>query len=196
MLLTNSVTGQPIGNVTTGVGVDRHGHRLDAAAAARTPASRSTSRIDGDGFFAVQTAEGTRYTRNGQFTADANGQLTTLQGDPVLGRDNQPIKVGDDGKVDPRLLNVVLLNNPEKEGNNFVTGTPGTVAGQTAGQVRSGVARGLGRRPHAVDGRHDRVAAGLRGRPEGHPDDRRDARQGRDRRRVAPVNARPADLPT
>ena len=46
----------------------------------------------------------------------------------------------------PRLLNVVLLNNPEKEGNNYITGTPGTVAGQTAGQVRSGCARGLRRR--------------------------------------------------
>jgi flagellar basal-body rod protein FlgF len=146
MLLTNSVTGQQIGNVTTGVGVTNTvtdwtpqplkdtGEPLDFA-------------INGDGFFAVRTAEGTRYTRNGQFSSDANGQLTTLQGDLVLGRDNQPIKLGDDGKVDPRLLNVVLLNNPEKEGNNYITGTPGTVAGQTAGQVRSGALEGSGADP-------------------------------------------------
>ena len=146
MLLTNSVTGQQIGNVTTAVGVTNTvtdwtpqplkdtGEPLDFA-------------INGDGFFAVKTAEGTRYTRNGQFSADANGQLTTLQGDLLLGRDNQPIKLGDDGKVDPRLLNVVLLNNPEKEGNNYITGTPGTVAGQTAGQVRSGALEGSGADP-------------------------------------------------
>jgi len=146
MLLTNSVTGQQIGNVTTGVGVTNTvtdwtpqplkdtGEPLDFA-------------INGDGFFAVRTAEGTRYTRNGQFSSDANGQLTTLQGDLVLGRDNQPIKLGDDGKVDPRLLNVVLLTNPEKEGNNYITGTPGTVAGQTAGQVRSGALEGSGADP-------------------------------------------------
>jgi flagellar basal-body rod protein FlgF len=146
MLLTNSVTGQRIGNVTTGVGVTNTvtdwtpqplkdtGEPLDFA-------------INGDGFFAVRTAEGTRYTRNGQFSSDADGQLMTLQGDLVLGRDNQPIKLGDDGKVDPRALNIVLLNNPEKEGGNYITGTPGTVAGQTAGQVRSGALEGSGADP-------------------------------------------------
>jgi len=136
MLLTNSVTGQQIGNVTTGVGVTN-------TVADWTPQPlKDTGEpldfgINGDGFFAVQTAQGTRYTRNGEFSADANGQLTTMQGDPVLGRDNRPIKIGADGAVDPRLLNVVLLTNPEKEGNNYITGTPGTVAGQTAGQVKA-----------------------------------------------------------
>src|SRR3954466_3864819 len=113
MLLTNSVTGQQIGNVTTGVGVTNTvtdwtpqplkdtGEPLDFG-------------INGDGFFAVQTAQGTRYTRNGQFAADPQGRLTNLQGDLVLGRNNQPITIGADGKVDPRALNVVLLNNPEK----------------------------------------------------------------------------------
>ena len=146
MLLTNSVTGQQIGNVTTGVGVTNTvtdwtpqplkdtGEPLDFA-------------INGDGFFAVRTAQGTRYTRNGQFSADASNRLTTMQGDLVLGRDNQPLTLGADGKVDPRLLNVVLLTNPEKEGNNYITGTPGTVAGQTAGQVRSGALEGSGADP-------------------------------------------------
>ena len=45
--------------------------------------------------------------------------MTTAEGDPVLGRNNQPVKIGADGKVDPRKLNVVLLNNPEKVGNNL-----------------------------------------------------------------------------
>ena len=66
-----------------------------------------------------------RYTRNGEFAADEQGQLVTAAGDPVLGRNNQPVTLGADGKVDPRTLNVVPLNNPEKVGNNLVTGTPG-----------------------------------------------------------------------
>ena len=46
--------------------------------------------IEGDGFFAVQTAAGERYTRNGGFQINANGQLVTNEGMPVLG-DNGPI---------------------------------------------------------------------------------------------------------
>lgn len=41
--------------------------------------------IRGKGFFAVQTADGVRYTRNGAFTLDAQGRLVTSEGDPVLG---------------------------------------------------------------------------------------------------------------
>ena len=95
----------------------------------------------------MQTPAGTRYTRNGEFSANADGQLTTLDGKPVLGRNNQPVRVGADGKVDPRLLNVVLLRNAKKEGDNMVTGTPGAVAGQTAGQVRAGALEGSGADP-------------------------------------------------
>ena len=65
-------------------------------------------------------------------------------GDPVLGRNNQPVTIGADGKVDPRNLNVVLLSNPEKVGDNYITGTPGAVAGQTAGTVRAGALEGSG----------------------------------------------------
>jgi len=146
MLLTNSVTGNQIGRVTTSVGVTATvtdwspqplkdtGEPLDFA-------------INGDGFFAVQTGDGTRYTRNGQFMADAQGRLTTPHGDLVLGRNNQPLTLGADGKVDPRQLNVVLLNDPEKVGDNYVTGTPGAVVGQAAGQVRSGALEGSGADP-------------------------------------------------
>ncbi len=146
MLLTNSVTGAQVGNVTTAVGVTNTVTDWTPQALKDTGEPLDMA-INGDGFFAVQTAQGTRYTRNGQFAADAQGRLTTLGGDPVLGRNNQPITIGTDGKVDPRLLNVVLLNNPEKEGNNYITGTPGTVAGQTAGQVRSVALEGSGADP-------------------------------------------------
>ena len=41
--------------------------------------------VEGDGFFAVQTARGTRYTRGGSFRISTAGELTTAAGDPVLG---------------------------------------------------------------------------------------------------------------
>jgi flagellar basal-body rod protein FlgF len=40
--------------------------------------------IEGAGFFAVQTAGGVRYTRNGSFRVSSSGQLVTGEGDLVL----------------------------------------------------------------------------------------------------------------
>jgi len=89
-----------------------------------------------NGFFAVQTPQGTRYTRDGQFTANPNGFLVTMDGNFVLGQ-NGPIQlqqqgavtVGPDGTISQNgaqvdRLNVTQFNNLvalRKEGdNNFV----------------------------------------------------------------------------
>jgi flagellar basal-body rod protein FlgF len=137
LLLRNTQDGQTIGPLGEGSRIDRQVTDLTAAPIKETGEDLDFA-IAGEGYFAVQTAQGTRYTRNGQFHADANGRLVTQTGDPVLGRNNQPITVGADGKVDPRQLNVVLLNTPKKAGDNYVTGTPGAVAGLVPGQVRAG----------------------------------------------------------
>lgn len=137
LLLTNSVTGQRVGNVTTAVAVT--GTVTDwSPGALKDTGEPLDFAINGDGFFAVQTDDGTRYTRNGQFMSDDQGRVTTMEGDLVLGRNNQPITLGADGKVDPRTLNVVTLNDPQKVGYSYVTGTPGNAGGQVAGSVRSG----------------------------------------------------------
>jgi len=57
--------------------LDRTGNPLDIA-------------IDGNAYFALQTARGQRYTRNGSFAINATGQLVTATGDQVLG-DGGPI---------------------------------------------------------------------------------------------------------
>jgi flagellar basal-body rod protein FlgF len=57
--------------------IQRTGNPLDVA-------------IDGDGYLAVQTPRGVRYTRNGALQTNATGQLVTDEGYPVLG-DNGPI---------------------------------------------------------------------------------------------------------
>lgn len=65
--------------------------------------------IHGEGFFKVQAAGGTHYTRRGDFVINAEGFLTTSNGLPVLDEGNAPISipdtdtskvaVGDDGTI-------------------------------------------------------------------------------------------------
>jgi flagellar basal-body rod protein FlgF len=62
--------------------------------------------IQGNGFFRVRTADGTRYTRDGRFLRDAQNNLVTVEGFAVLNENNQPIKlpegtlsVGEDGTI-------------------------------------------------------------------------------------------------
>jgi flagellar basal-body rod protein FlgF/flagellar basal-body rod protein FlgG len=49
--------------------------------------------MEGPGYFAVQTAAGTVYTRGGNFRVSPVGQLITDAGDPVLGDNNRPITI-------------------------------------------------------------------------------------------------------
>jgi flagellar basal-body rod protein FlgF len=52
--------------------------------------------IKGQGFFTINTPAGPRYTRDGRFDLDANGQIVTKSGLPVLGEGGPVI-------IDPKL---------------------------------------------------------------------------------------------
>jgi flagellar basal-body rod protein FlgG len=54
--------------------------------------------INGEGFFAIQSKEGATYTKQGNFTIDKDGYLTTVDGNYVLGKSDSKIKLPD-GKV-------------------------------------------------------------------------------------------------
>ncbi len=41
--------------------------------------------LHGPGFFQIETAAGTRYTRNGNFKINSDGQIVTMDGDPLIG---------------------------------------------------------------------------------------------------------------
>ena len=41
--------------------------------------------LDGPGFFQIETAAGIRYSRNGNFKQNSDGQIVTMDGDPVVG---------------------------------------------------------------------------------------------------------------
>jgi len=56
--------------------------------------------IEGNGFLTVQTPAGIRVTRDGRLQMGQNGQLQAMDGNPVLGKNGQPIL------VDPKNGNV------------------------------------------------------------------------------------------
>jgi flagellar basal-body rod protein FlgF len=107
--------------------------------------------IDGQGYFVVQTQAGERYTRNGALQVNAQGQLVTTDGLPVLG-DNGPItfqptdhdiSITSDGRISVLegsvtttesqrgILRVVRFDNPQqlqKEGSNLFSAAAGAAA--------------------------------------------------------------------
>src|SRR4051812_15073879 len=123
MLLANEKSGQTVGSLGMGVQIDSKVTDFTAQPVRQTEEPLDFA-IEGDGFFAVQTASGTMYTRNGQFTVNQAGQLTTAKGEPVLGQNGQPVTVGADGKADPKTLGNFALSNPRKVGDNMITGAP------------------------------------------------------------------------
>lgn len=47
--------------------------------------------IKGDGFFCIETKDGEKYTRKGEFTLNEDGALATTDGDLVLSENNTPL---------------------------------------------------------------------------------------------------------
>lgn len=109
--------------------------------------------IEGSGYFAVQTPNGVRYTRNGAFSKNLQGQLVTGDGYPVLG-ENGPINLSGDngaGKVtissdgqvtvdgmDVDRLRMTQFANEkqlQKEGYNLFAAQRGAQTEPFAGQV-------------------------------------------------------------
>jgi flagellar basal-body rod protein FlgF len=100
--------------------------------------------IEGEGFFAVQTPQGVRFTRNGQFAASAAGTLVDQLGNTVLGRDGAPVTVGGDGRVRPGEVGTFAVEGAEKVGDALFAGAG---AGAAAGRVRAGALEGSGTDP-------------------------------------------------
>jgi len=146
MLLDNTVTGQPIGSLSTGVSLGKTYTDM-------TPAGMQTTNepldfgIVGTGFFAVQTPQGVRYTRDGQFTTSQQGLLVDGAGDNVLAQSGAPITVGANGTVAAGSLGVFNVPTAVKQGENLFAGT---ATGQGQGTVRQGVLEESGVDPSTV----------------------------------------------
>lgn len=99
--------------------------------------------IEGQGFFRVQTAAGDRYTRDGRFTTNPQGQLVTQGGYPVLDEGGGPlnidptlgpVSIGKDGIVTQGAIRVgrLAVVRPDnlasmaKDGDNLYRNTTNT----------------------------------------------------------------------
>lgn len=73
--------------------------RVDSQAGALTPTGNPLDvALEGDGYFAIQTPQGNRYTRAGNFTLDAQHELVTADGAKVLGDNGSAISVPPDAR--------------------------------------------------------------------------------------------------
>ena len=148
LLLANRATGARVGHL--GLGAEIAELRTDfTQGALRETGEPLDVALVGDGFLAVETAAGTRYTRNGQLALEADGRLVTATGHPVLADNGQPlvvpggeaVTIGADGTVSAGgrsvgRLAVVSLRDARKEGDSLYAGTPGRP--QAGTQVKQG----------------------------------------------------------
>jgi flagellar basal-body rod protein FlgF len=140
VLLANTEGGASVGSADQGVA-------LGATYTDLTPASIQETgepldfAVDGKGFFAVKTAQGVRYTRNGRFTQTAAGELTDQSGNPVLSQSGTPVKVPATGTLGASALGLYELSGVTKQGENLYSGT---VAGKPSGTVRQGALEASG----------------------------------------------------
>ena len=110
--------------------------------------------LSGPGFFTIQTAQGVRYTRDGNFVRNAQGLLTTQNGDLVLGNGGSivlpptgNVQVASDGTISVngaltdqlRLTQFANLTAVRPEGDNHFADTGGGgPAAATATSVNQG----------------------------------------------------------
>lgn len=134
LLLSNTSTGQQIGTLQTGVKISKIVTDLTPTTLQQTGQPLDFG-LQGTGFFALRTPQGIRYTRDGQFSANAQGLLVDSQGHEVLSQNGAPIAVNANGTVAASALGVFNVNNAAKQGENLYTGT---AAGAASGTVRQG----------------------------------------------------------
>ena len=146
MLLRNTGSGQTIGPVAVGVQVGKTVTNMTPAAVRETGQALDFA-IEGAGFFAVRTPQGVRYTRDGQFTASAQGKLVDSHGDPVLDQRGAPIAVGAKEALAASTLGVFNVPGAVKQGDDTFTGTS---VGRGTGTARQGALEESGVDPAKV----------------------------------------------
>jgi flagellar basal-body rod protein FlgG len=154
VLLENTVSGALVGPMNMGTRIATVETDMQQGALRETGEPLDVA-LEGDGFLAVQTANGIRFTRGGRLVIDAEGRLATATGLPLLGVDSQPIVAGKvsgltvaadgtvsvDGKAVGQLA-IVAVTDARKEGGSLFTGTAAALTDPVA--VRQGYLEGSG----------------------------------------------------
>jgi len=130
------------------------GTQLDTSQGALTPTSNALDlAIEGSGYFSVQTASGTAYTRGGNFRVSSQGQLTTAAGDPVMGDNGplmivgEPVSISADGTVSVngaisgrlKLVEFAPTTQIQSAGGTYYTAPASAAVAASNSQVRQGM---------------------------------------------------------
>lgn len=91
MLATDPASPPPIGADPIAFVVDKGIARDFSQGALEETGNTFDLAIEGDGFFAVDTPNGARYTRDGRFTVDAQNQIVNKAGQTVQDASGRPI---------------------------------------------------------------------------------------------------------
>jgi flagellar basal-body rod protein FlgF len=87
-------TTAPKGDRTVAFTQDRATYREQAEGTLTQTGNPLDIAISGSGYFTVQTANGTRLSRAGRFSLQADGTIADANGNALLDTNNQPLKVG------------------------------------------------------------------------------------------------------
>ena len=112
-----SLNGRPPRVGTLGVGASIAEIATDREQGAmKTTGNPLDVAIAGDGFFAVQTDQGVRYTRDGAFVRSSTGQLQNMKGQPVLNAQGRPITIpGDASHIIIGARGEIAVGNPQND---------------------------------------------------------------------------------
>jgi len=140
VLMANTEGGTAVGSVNEGVALGKAYTNMTPGSMQETGEPLDFA-IEGNGFFAVKTPQGVRYTRDGQFTVSARGVLTDASGDAVLGAKGGQINVSATGTVPASAVGIFEVPGAVKQGENLYTGK---AAGKPTGTVHQGSLEGSG----------------------------------------------------
>jgi len=134
------------------------GTRLDTTQGSLTKTGNELDvAIEGQGYFQVQTTQGTVYTRAGNFSVSAQGQLVTANGDPVLGEGGspisivgQPVSISSDGTISVNGATAGKLGvvdfpagvDMESLGHTYLKAPANTTPTATTATIRQGMLEG------------------------------------------------------
>lgn len=76
--------------------------------------------LQGNGFFVLQTAQGPRATRDGQFQMGKDGQILAMDGSALLGKNNRPIQIDPSGGAVTVLADGTVQQGTETVGEIMI----------------------------------------------------------------------------
>ena len=149
---------QEIGELSTGAYMERSFKDMSQGKFQRTDNALDFA-VEGEGFFVIETAAGERYSRDGNFTINADSELVTQSGNHVLDSEgeriqlipDQDFRVSADGQITfnngLQGAQIALVNFEDEseliqEGDNLYTAQAGAAAVESEAGIAQGYLEG------------------------------------------------------